>query len=239
MDNLIANLKDKLDMIIHLAANCSTPKSIENPKQDFNDNALATFKICEISRKLNVPVIFTSSCKVHPNKRGERAPYGLSKYVGELYLKEYKKMYGTKFIINRPGTLYGPGQEGSPESGWLSWFIKAKRENLPITIFGDGTQSRDVLFISDYVNLLIDQIEHFGDYEREEPYEVGGGIENEITLLKLLEFLEYKDYNFDSERKGDVKRFVSDNKDISSVKNWRPLVLWQEGVKQTLNSISK
>jgi len=236
INRVIDNLHGKLEMIVHLAANCSTQKSIDDPDGDFHDTLGATFRVCELARKLNIPVVHTSTCKVHPNKEGIRTPYGLSKYAGELYLQEYNKVYGVKFVINRPGTIYGPGQEGSPESGWLSWFIKAKRETLPIKIFGDGEQSRDVLFVDDYVRLLINQVENFNQYARFKPYEVGGGKQNEITLLEALNFLGYKNYSFGEERIGDIKRFVSDNIDISGVNGWQPLVQWQKGLKKTLES---
>lgn len=233
----VANdFKGNLEMIVHLAANCSTSNSIDDPESDFDDNVRATFQVGELARKLQIPIIFTSSCKVHPNPEGARAPYGLSKYVGELYLQEYDLIYGVKSIINRPGTIYGPGQEGSPESGWLSWFIKAKKENLPITIFGDGKQSRDVLFIDDYINLLVDQIQNFNLYARSKPYEVGGGLENEITLLQGLDLLKYSNYTFSEERKGDVKRFVADNTGVSNINGWKPLVPYQKGLIKTLDS---
>ena len=236
MEKVVSDLDENLDMIVHLAANCSTVRSVDNPEGDFNDNVRATFLIAELSRKLNIPVIFTSSCKIHSNKEGIRTPYGLSKYVGELYLKEYNKVYGINFIINRPNTIYGSGQECSPESGWISWFVKAKKENLPITIFGDGKQVRSVLFVKDYVDLLVDQVENFDEYSRFEPYEVCGGLENEITILEGLEFLKYKSHNFEKERIGDVKKFIADNTEISKVRGWKPLINWKDGLNQTLDS---
>jgi len=236
LNQVVDSLNGKLEMIVHLASNCSTQKSLDNPEEDFHDTLETTFHMCELARKLKAPVLYTSTCKIHPNKEGVRTPYGISKYVGELYLQEYNKVYGVKFIINRPSTIYGPGQEGSPESGWLAWFIKAKTENLPIKIFGDGKQSRDILFISDYVRLLVDQIGNFKQYARFKPYEVGGGEDNEINLLEGLKFLDYNNYNFGKERIGDLKRVVTDNTEISKVRGWRPLVEWQDGLKQTIKN---
>lgn len=223
----------KPDLIVHLAATCSTQKSIDNPYQDFKDNVIATFNVCELAKDVGSKLIYISSCKAKPNKYGSRAPYGLSKYIGELYTQEYALDFGLKYIINRPGTVYGPGQENSPESGWLSWFMRASKENLPITILGDGQQSRDVLYVSDIIDLLVDQIENFDKYKGR-VYEIGGGLKNEITLLQALDFLKYKNYSFGPERIGDVKRFVSDNKLANSINGWKPKINWKNGIKETI-----
>lgn len=236
-DDKLFSIK-KPDLIIHLAASCSTAKSLDNPRQDFLDNVVGTFNVAELARQTGAGVIYSSSCKVRPTPLGNRAPYGLSKYVGELYLKEYAIDYGLRFVINRFGTIYGPGQDASPESGWLTWFIKASKNNLPITIYGDGRQSRDVLFVSDAVALLVDQITHFALYQGE-IYEVGGGRDNELSLIQVLDHLNYQNFRFGPERVGDVKRFVADLAKVSAVNGWLPKIGWEEGIQTTLKSLSK
>jgi len=224
--------KFKPDLIVHLAATCSTSHSLLDPAGDFRDNTIGTFNVCEVARITGAKVLYTSTCKVVPGEDGARTPYGLTKYMGELILEEYNKVYGVEYIINRPGTIYGQGQEGSPESGWLAWFIKAKRENLPIIIYGDGKQSRDVLWVEDYTKLIKDQIENWDKYKGQ-VYNIGGGEWNELTLLEALELLEYKNYTFAEERK-DIKRFMSDNKLVSSINGWEPQMGYQEGIKKLL-----
>lgn len=235
----VKHFMPNVEMIVHLAANCSTQHSIDHPNEDFSDNLIGTFNICELSKELKVPVVYTSTCKVMENWEGARTPYGLSKYCGELYLLEYNKMYQTKYLINRPGTMYGPGQEGSTESGWLAWFIKASLEKEPITIYGDGKQTRDLLYVKDYVRLLVDQVEHFEEYWNSfefpsHTFSVGGGEANEVSLLQMLEHLGYSNYNFGKERKGDIQRFVADN-EVSKVRGWKPKKDWKEGVEETLS----
>jgi len=228
----------KPDLIVHLAATCSTQASIDRPDEDFGHNVIGSFNICELARWSASKVLYTSTCKVKPNKEGSRAPYGLSKLVGEMYLREYSLDYGLEYVINRPGTIYGPGQEGSPESGWLAWFIKASKEKLPITIYGDGKQVRDVLWVEDYVELLIDQIKHWNKYKGG-IYSVGGGKRNAVNLLTVLKLLKYGDYKFDSVRVGDVKRFVSDNREVGKVNGWKPKMGWIEGINITNNLARK
>ena len=115
----------KPDLIVHLAAQTSTKQSIEKPQLDFNDNVIGTFNVCEVARFSEAKVIYISSRKATLGAECKGAPYGLSKYVGELYFKEWAKSYGIKPLITRLGNVYGPGQEGSAESFWLAWFIEA------------------------------------------------------------------------------------------------------------------
>jgi nucleoside-diphosphate-sugar epimerase len=222
----------KVDYIVHLAGDCSTPKSLKDPATSFKDNLLATFNVCQLAGKNKIPLLFTSTCKTEPGPDGSRTPYGTAKLCAEEWVKEYKFSYDVPIIINKPGTIYGPGQDASPESGWLSWFIEASMTDQEITIYGDGNQSRDVLYISDYIDLLMDQLNNFDKYEGK-TYGVGGGKKNEISLLRALELLEYKNYTFTNPRKGDVTRFVSDNFYVESVNGWRPKVSYLEGITRT------
>lgn len=226
----IAKQMPDFQMIVHLAATCSTSNSLINPAQDFADNVCGTFKVAELARVAKKPVIYTSTCKVEPDGEGMRTPYGLTKYMGEELLQEYRHSFGIPFVINRPGTLYGPGQSASPESGWLSWFIKAAVEKEPITIFGIGDQVRDVLYVDDYVELLLDQVDNFEKYEGK-VFPVGGGAANAISLLQTLEYLDYKNYNFGKPRKGDIKEVVCNNIEVSDINGWKPKMDWKEGIK--------
>lgn len=224
----------KPDMIVHLAADCSTTRSITNPALTFKDITVGNFVICELARITGAKVLYTSSCKAKRNPHGIRTPYGLAKYVGELYLEEYGKVFGVDYLINRPGTIYGPGQEGSAESGWLSWFIKASKENFPIIIYGDGKQSRDVLWVDDYVRLMVDQVDNWDKYQKwGKTFEVGGGEKNEVNLLDVLKFLKYDNFTHEKARVGDMRRTVSDNV-VTTVNDWEPKIGWEEGIRKLL-----
>lgn len=230
----------KPDMFVHLAGTCSTGASITNPKEAFEDNTLATFNLVEMARILKVPIVYTSTCKAEPIG-GMRTPYGATKVMGEELVHEWYRSFGIPYIINRPGTIYGPSQEGSPDSGWVSWFIKASVTGSPITINGDGEQVRDILHVRDYVQLLLDQMENFNKYQanpelanKRKIYPVGGGKENSIKINTLLELLEYTNFNHGPERLGDSRAWVSDNKLVSAVNGWKPKTKWNEGIEQTL-----
>jgi CDP-paratose 2-epimerase len=220
------------DLIVHLGANCSTQISLRDPQLDFTDNVIGTFNVCEVARRYNIPIIFNSSMKVYPGEDGIITPYGLSKLVGEQYIKMYHELYGLEYIINRPSSVYGPNQDGSEDGGWFTWFIKAYVQNKTITLFGDGTQTRDVLYIDDHIDLLADQIENFDLYKNNE-YDFGGGPENVLSLNTLLETLDYDRIIEANKLPGDVQHFANDNIAVGKVNGWKPKVNWQEGLERT------
>lgn len=225
------------DVIVHLGASCSTRVSLRDPAADFHDNAVGTFNVAEAARQAGgIPVLFTSSVKVHPGADGKVAPLGLSKRVGEDYLRLYGSLYGLPHVILRPSTVYGPDQDGSPEAGWVTWFLRAYLDQQQITINGDGTQSRDILHVDDFIALLVDQVEHFDAYAGR-TYDVGGGPDNEASLLALLALLGHRGYVHGERLPGDLQRVVTDNTAVTAVRGWKPQVPWKDGVLATLDSM--
>lgn len=229
------------DVIVHLGASCSTRVSLRDPAADFRDNAIGTFNVAEAARRAGkVPVLFVSSVKVTPGADGKIAPLGQSKRVGEDYLRLYGDLYGLPSVVLRPSTVYGPGQDGTAEAGWVTWFLRAFWDRKRITIHGDGTQTRDILHIDDFTALLVDIAENFDAYRSPEPYDVGGGPDNELGLLELLGRLEQEtgtgaDVVHAERLPGDLQRVVTDNALVSAVRGWAPAVHWVEGVRRTLD----
>lgn len=232
------------DVIVHLGASCSTQVSLADPAADFHDNAVGAFNVAEAARRAGgIPVLFTSSIKVYPGPDGLIAPLGQSKLVGEQYLRLYGDLYGLPHVILRPSTVYGPGQDGTAEAGWVTWFLRAILEGKQITIHGDGTQSRDILSIGDFTKLLVDIVENFDAYQGR-TYDVGGGPDNELGLLDLVHRLEQEtstraDVVHDERLPGDLQRVVADNTDISGVRGWKPTTSWVDGVRSTLDWIGE
>lgn len=232
------------EVIVHLGASCSTSVSLDDPARDFTDNAVGTFNVCEAARLAGgVPVLFTSSVKVNPGADGLVTPLGLSKLVGEQYLRLYGDLYDVPHVILRPSTVYGPGQDGSAEAGWVTWFLRAFWERKQITVHGDGTQSRDILYVDDFTALLVDIVENFDAYQGR-TYDVGGGPDNEVSLLGLLHGLETSfgvrpDVIHDEHLPGDLQRVVTDNAAVSAVRGWKPTTPWTDGVRSTLDWIGE
>jgi nucleoside-diphosphate-sugar epimerase len=203
--------------IVHLAASCSTLGSLRDPVSTFSDTVLTAVNICEAARHDSIPVILTSSVKA----RDGMTPYGASKRMAETWALEYQRAYELPLIINRPGTIYGPGQEGSPESGWIAWFCEARDKGQRVTINGDGTQIRDLLHVSDYVRLLTTQIAEFDRYAGSYIWDVGGGHVNAVTVNQIVAHLGLE-YDYGPPRDGDAKWYVG----INDTPTWSPQVDW-------------
>ena len=261
-DRLPSSLKG-IDVILHLAAHCSTPVSVKKPFEDFLDNALGTLNVLEFARKRGkIPVIYTSTIKVYPDslnrhpikdtktrflfadrkaidetypiEPGSHAPYGASKYAGDLYCQEYWQSFSVPTVINRLSTVFGPHQHGSEESGWISHFIRAKKRNQSITIFGTGKQVRDALWVEDLVELLLMQINYL-EVSKGKIYNVGGGQDNTLSLLELVDYLEKKDgkpmrVTFSRERRSDLKVFICSLKKVNADFGWHPTTNVWKGI---------
>jgi Nucleoside-diphosphate-sugar epimerases len=209
------------DVIVHLAATCSTSGSIRDPMTTFRDTVLSAVNVLEAARIPRIPVIVTSSVKA----RDGQTPYGAAKRMVELWATEYRTAYNLPVVINRPGTIYGPGQEGSPESGWISWFLKAKAEGFPIVVNGDGQQMRDLLHVSDYVRLLVKQATDPDRYNTGTIYDVGGGARNAVTVNEIVEYLGLT-HTYGPERYGDAREYIG----LNNVADWSPAVKWQDAL---------
>lgn len=206
------------DVIVHLASVCSTPGSVKDPMGTFDDTVVSTAMVLEAARAGGIPVHVTSSVKA----RDGMTPYGAAKRMVELWATEYQKAYGLPIIINRPGTIYGPGQEGSEDSGWIAWFCKARDEGLPVVINGDGLQLRDLLHVHDYVRLILTQIDNISLYEAK-TWDVGGGERNTVSVAQMAAHLGLS-ATFGPPRYGDAAVYVGDN----DVPAWEPRIAWQE-----------
>lgn len=227
-DLLHQALKDRpTSVIVHLAATCSTPGSITKPLTTFRDTVASAVEVLDAARAFGNPVIITSSVKARDGK----TPYGAAKRMVELWAQEYRSAYNLPVIINRPGTIYGPGQEGSPESGWIAWFLKAAETGKHVTVNGDGWQVRDLLHVSDYVRLLLTQLDNIGDYNTGRIYDVGGGVLNAVTVNEVVRHLGlHADYG--PARYGDAQAYVGEN----DVPGWQPTVHWR--ASETLGGIA-
>ncbi len=211
-------ITDSTDAIIHLASTCSTPGSVLDPAGTFRDTVVTAANVLDAARSHRIPVLLTSSVKARDGK----TPYGAAKRMVELWAREHSDAYEFPVVINRPGTVYGPGQEGSTESGWVAWFLKAKREGLQVVINGDGKQVRDLLHVDDYVALLMKQLKDPRTWGTR-IWDVGGGPRNAVTVLELAQHLGL-DHVHGPDRYGDVREYVGHN----ATPSWQPQVYWKE-----------
>lgn len=260
------------DRIYHLAGQVAVTTSVKNPRQDFEDNAQGTFNALEAARQAaNDPIfLFTSTNKVYGGmediavSEGEtryyynhlplgipetqpldfHSPYGCSKGTGDQYTRDYHRIYGLRSVVIRQSCIYGYRQFGIEDQGWVAWFIIAALKGLPISIYGNGKQVRDVLFIDDLLNAYEKVVQNIA-VAAGKIYNVGGGAENVMSIWTdfgpLLENLlgrpipvQYGDW-----RPGDQPVYISDISKIKRELGWKPKISVREGVTRLFNWIKE
>jgi CDP-paratose 2-epimerase len=167
-------------------------------------------------------------------------PYGCSKGIGDAYCLDYARTFDLRAVVFRMSGIYGTSQHPTEDQAWVAWFVRRAMESKPITIFGDGKQVRDILFVSDLVDAferVITQI----DKTRGEVYNIGGGRENSISVLELLELMESElgikpsEVSFDAWRRADQKVYISNTAKAEKSFGWKPQVSKAEGVTRLYN----
>jgi len=253
------------DVIVHLAGQVAVTTSVVNPRDDFENNALGTFNVLEAARLSgrNPIVIYASTNKVYGGmddvKVVERAtrweyeslpfgaseeqpldfhsPYGCSKGAGDQYARDYQRIYGLPTVVFRQSAIFGPRQFGIEDQGWMAWFVIAAIMRRPITIYGDGKQVRDMLYVGDLTrayDLAIDNIEK----AQGQVFNIGGGIQNTISVwtefAPILEKLLGRELNVarGDWRPGDQRVFVADVRKAERELGWRPQVGVEEGIRK-------
>jgi CDP-paratose 2-epimerase len=171
-------------------------------------------------------------------------PYGCSKGAADQYMLDYARSFGLNTVVFRHSTIYGGRQFATFEQGWVGWFcrqaLEAKRypAKSPFTISGDGKQVRDLLHVSDAVRCYVAAYEHI-DAARGKAFNIGGGIENSMSLLELLNFLEDRlslklKYTHLPWRQSDQKFFVADNSRAAHHILWIPRTTRTHGLETVL-----
>ena len=167
------------------------------------------------------------------------SPYGCSKGAADEYVRDYNRIYGIPSVIVRQSCIYGLRQFGIEDQGWVSWFITAAILGKPITIYGDGKQVRDILFVDDLVNFYLKSIKMI-KITAGHIYNVGGGPSRCISLSELISYLEVclgkkLDIIRKGERLGDQKVYFSDITKSYDELNWRPKVGVKQGIGKSVS----
>lgn len=163
------------------------------------------------------------------------SPYGCSKGAAEQYVLDYSRSFGLRTAVFRMSCIYGPHQHGNEDQGWVAHMVRSALAGAPITIYGDGKQVRDVLFVDDLVAA-------FGHARQEinalsgRAFNIGGGPGNTVSLLELIGQLEKSlkrriELRFESWRVGDQRYYVSDTSRFQAATGWRPRTAVPEGVE--------
>ena len=176
------------EVVFHLAAQIDVRRSVADPVADAATNVLGTLQVLELARAHDAQVVFASTggaiygeCDAPATEAAERrpvSPYGTSKLAAEEYLAAWNRLYGTGHVALRLGNVYGPRQDPHGEAGVVAIFLSRIRDGVPATIFGDGSQTRDYVFVEDVVRAFMAAVGADGGV-----FNVGTGIETSVREL--------------------------------------------------------
>jgi UDP-glucose 4-epimerase len=244
-DNLLLNELFAADFNVcyHLAASINVQDSIDNPRTTFENDAVGTFNVLEQCRKHNTKIVFMSTCMVydrandtgiaenHPVKPA--SPYAGSKIAGENMVLSYWHAYGLPAVVVRPFNTYGPFQKSGGEGGVVAIFIKNKLKGLSLNIYGDGTQTRDLLYVEDCADFVVRA--GFSDTVNGEIVNAGSGRDIAINDLALLvaEDLEKIVHVPHIHPQSEIKRLLCDYRKAERMLGWRPETVLEEGIRKT------
>jgi UDP-glucose 4-epimerase len=243
--------RERPEVIFHLAAQIDVRKSIADPAFDASINVGGTANVLEAARAAEVRrVVFSSTGgAIYGEGDGQElplredaplapeAPYGQSKFAGEGYLSLYERLYGLSSVPLRLGNVYGPRQDPLGEAGVVAIFCGRLREGKQPTVFGDGKQTRDYIYVGDVVSAMLAAAEA----ETSGPINIGTGIETDV--LELVSALGELGGNGDFEpefappRTGEVQRISIDPARAKRELGWQPQMGLSEGLRVTLDSI--
>lgn len=259
------------DAVFHLTAQVAVTTSVENPREDFEINALGTLNILEairLSRRRPL-LVFASTNKVYggmedvgvveDNGRYQfkdfkggipesmpldfHSPYGCSKGAADQYVRDYGRIYGLRTVVFRQSCIYGPHQFGVEDQGWVAHFTISAALGRPINIYGDGKQVRDVLYIDDLCRAFELAASNI-DKVNGRIYNMGGGPDNQASLLEVISILEGLkgdkiEYSFGDWRPGDQEVFVCDITKAKEEFGWEPKVDVKTGIGRLYDWVSE
>ncbi|ALS26103.1 NAD-dependent dehydratase [Paenibacillus sp. 32O-W] len=232
------------DICYHLAASINVQDSIDDPQTTFDNDTIGTFYVLEECRKHQVKIVFMSTCMVydrcmddngitenHPIKPA--SPYAGSKIAAENMVLSYYFAYGLPTVVIRPFNTYGPYQKTGGEGGVVAIFIKNKLTGKDLNIYGDGTQTRDLLYVEDCSRFVVQA----GYSERVNGHIVNAGLGRDISINDLALLV-----SGDSKRikhvehihpQSEIQKLLCNYGKAKELLGWEPAVSLEEGIRLT------
>jgi CDP-paratose 2-epimerase len=254
----------EIGTVFHLAAQVAVTTSLTDPREDFAVNAAGTVNLLEEIRGTGrqIGLVFTSTNKVYgtleeiplaalqtryrpiSDIRGIdeaqplsfRSPYGCSKGTADQYVLDYARGYAVQATVFRMSCIYGPHQCGTEDQGWVAHFLIRALHDLPITIYGDGKQVRDLLYVDDLVEAFLRAEEHLPDIAGQ-AFNIGGGPDNTVSLRELIDRIATlngspPEVDHGLWRVGDQRWYVSDPGKFERATGWRPQTGVENGIQR-------
>jgi UDP-glucose 4-epimerase len=234
------------EVVFHLAAQIDVRHSVADPQFDASVNVIGTVRVAEAARRAGVrKIVHTSSGgsiygtpPTYPTTEevptDPASPYAAGKVAGEIYLNTFRHLYGLECSHIAPANVYGPRQDPHGEAGVVAIFAQALLSGKPTKIFGDGSDTRDYVFVDDVVDAFVKASGTPGGGQR---FNVGTGVETSVRQLHsaIAAAVGAPDEpEFYPPRLGDLKRSRLDISRADEVLGWRPKVNLDDGVEQTV-----
>lgn len=242
-------LKEKPDVVFHLAAQADVARSINDPKYDADVNINGTINMLEACREITLKkFIFASTSGVYGDLQKDLISeedltvpvsyYGLSKLTAESYIRLFNHLYGIPYTILRYGNVYGPRQTAKGEGGVVAVFLERLKKGMPLNIHGNGEQTRDFIYVKDIVQANIASIEGGNQHTVQISTTKSTSINQLLEILKQIHSSKIEALHT-STRIGDIKHSCLDNKKARQILSWQPQFNILDGITETYNYLSK
>lgn len=233
----------KPDLCLHLAARINVQHSIDDPDGTYRPDVVGTLNVLEASRGAGTPFVFMSSCMVYAPATGRAiaeddpvrpaSPYAASKLAGETLTISYGHAYDHPVVVVRPFNTYGPYQRADGEGGVVAIFCDRALLGQPIDVFGDGTQTRDLLYVDDCAEFLM----RAAASEAARGALLNAGTGRDVPIKELAAIVGGPDteiHHVDHPHpQAEIARLVCDSTLARSVLGWRPAVPLEDGIERT------
>jgi nucleoside-diphosphate-sugar epimerase len=242
--------KNNFDICIHLAASIVVQDSIDHPRQTFENDVVGTFNVLEEAKKTNTKFVFMSTCMVydtasaggaisetHPTKAA--SPYAGAKLAGENMIQSYYHAYGLPVVILRPFNTYGPYQKATGEGGVVSIFIQKKLNGDVLNIYGNGTQTRDLMYVEDCAEFVVQ-----ASYSNAANGEIlNAGLGEDISINELAGMIcedKRKIRNIEHiHPQSEIPKLLCDDSKTRKLLGWEPKTSLKEGINKTQDWMKK
>ncbi|MFC4388308.1 dTDP-glucose 4,6-dehydratase [Gracilibacillus marinus] len=235
---------NKFDICYHLGASINVQDSIDDPETTFNNDVVGTFQVLEQCRIHQVKMIFMSTCMVYERAYDENgidesnnvkpaSPYAGAKLAAENMVLSYGDAYDLPVVVIRPFNTYGPFQKTGGEGGVVAIFIKNKLEGKEISIYGDGTQTRDLLYVEDCADFVVAS----GYADSVNGHIVNAGLGKDIAINDLAKLIIQDENRIKHvahiHPQSEIAKLLCNYQKAKNLLEWEPKHTLEEGIKKT------
>jgi nucleoside-diphosphate-sugar epimerase len=234
----------EIDVCLHLAARINVQHSIDDPANTFENDVIGSFEVLQCCRAHGVKLVFTSTCMVyspagnsggiaesHPTKPA--SPYAAAKLAAEALALSFYHTYDLPVIVARPFNTYGPFQRADGEGGVVPVFLRRKLAGTDLMVYGDGTQTRDLLYVEDCAEFLV----RCAEVDTVSGTIINAGTGSDVTIndlaARIIGDLGRIRHVSHIHQQSEIRKLLCDARFAERAINWRPRVPLAEGIART------